>query len=283
MILVTGANGNLGSQTIDFLLEQNPSANVAGLVRNEKKGAELKEKGVEIRIGDYDHYESLLKALKGIDTLLLISSSSLEGRVQQHQNVIDAAQESGVEHLFYTSILQADQLLSPLSKDHLETEKIIKNSGFDHTIYRNTFYGEFLPMYLGEALDTGDWYFPSNGEEINLALRSEMAEGLATGLLNREDHINQTYEITSLQAYSLDDIANLLSKQTGKEITYHDIPVADFKKNLEEAGLPDETIMMSMAVATTFVNGGINYTDEALSDLLGREPSAIEDFLPDVI
>lgn len=283
MILVTGANGNLGSQAIDFLLEQDPSADVAGLVRSEKKGAELKEKGVEIRIGDYDDYQSLLEAMEGIDTLLLISSSSLEGRAQQHQNVIDAAEESDVEHLFYTSILMADKLLSPLSKDHHETEKNIKDSGFDYTIYRNTFYGEFLPMYLGDALETGDWYFPSDGEEINLALRSEMAEGLAAGLLNQEDHIDQTYEITSGQACSLNEIADQLSEETGKEITYHDISVAQFKENLEEAGLPNEAIMLSMAVATTFVNGGLNFTDTAMAELLGRKPADIEDFLPEVI
>jgi NAD(P)H dehydrogenase (quinone) len=283
MILVTGANGHLGSQTIDFLLEQDPPAEIAGLVRSKEKGVELKKKGVEIKIGDYNDYDSLLEAMDEPDTLLFISSSSLKGRVQQHQNVIDAAEETGISHIFYTSILLADDQLSPLAPDHEKTETFIKDSGIDYTIYRNTFYGEFLPMYLGDALETGDWYFPSDGEEINLALRSEIAEGLAAGLFNQKDHVDQTYEITSGQAYSLDEIADLLSKETGKEITYHDIPIANFKENLEEAGLPNETIMMSMAVATTFVNGGINYTDPALSDLLGREPAPVEGFLPNVI
>ncbi len=54
MILVTGANGHLGSQTIDFLLQNNSSTEIAGLVRSEEKGAELREKGVELRIGDYN-------------------------------------------------------------------------------------------------------------------------------------------------------------------------------------------------------------------------------------
>lgn len=78
MILITGANGHLGSQTIDFLIENNPNADIAGLVRSEEKGAELKEKGVELRIGDYIDYPSIEKAVEGIDTLLLISSSTLK-------------------------------------------------------------------------------------------------------------------------------------------------------------------------------------------------------------
>lgn len=283
MILVTGANGNLGSQAIDFLLEQDSSEDIAGLVRSEEKGADLKDKGVDIRIGDYTDYESLQKAMQNVDTLLLISSSSLEGRVQQHENVINAAEEAEVNHIFYTSIVHADEELSPLSPDHHETEKILKQAGIDYTIYRNTFYGEFLPMYLGDALDTGEWYFPSGGQKINLALRSEMAEALANGLLSQAKHKNEVYEITSGQAYDLEEIAGLISKETGKDITYHDLPIADFQKNLEKAGLPDETIAMSTAVATTFVNGALNYTDDALTSLLGREPAAIEDFLPDVL
>lgn len=283
MILVTGANGHLGSQTIDNLFEIDSETEVAGLVRSEEKGAELREKGVDIRIGDYNDKASLNKALRGIDKLLLISSSTIEGRVKQHNNVINAAKESGVQHIFYTSIVQCDKLLSPLSESHNETEKLIYSSEIPYTIYRNTFYGEFLPMYFGDALETGEWYFPSDGQKINLALRSEMAEALANGLSESSKHKNKVYEITANKAYGLDEIADLVSTEIGKDITYHDLPVADFKNNLQEAGLPEETVMLSVGVAATFVNGGLNYSDDALSSLLGREAANIETFLPDVL
>ncbi|MDZ7691990.1 MAG: NmrA family NAD(P)-binding protein [Balneolaceae bacterium] len=221
MILITGANGNLGSQAIDFLLENNSNADIAGLVRSEKKGAELKEKDVEIRIGDYTDYSSMEKAVEGIDTLLLISSSSLDGRVEQHRNVIKAAGESGVNQIFYTSIVEADKKLSPLSPDHAQTEELIKESGIPYTIYRHTFYMEFLPLFLGDALETGQWAFPSDGNPINLALRSEMAEALANGLADPEKHTNSIYEITSGQAYTLNEIADMLSEASGKENHLH--------------------------------------------------------------
>jgi len=197
--------------------------------------------------------------------------------------VINAAVEAEVNHIFYTSIVHADEELSPLSPDHHKTEKVLKQAGIDYTIYRHTFYGEFLPMYLGDALDTGDWYFPSGGQKINLALRSEMAEALSNGLLNRSKHKNEVYEITSGQAYDLEEIADLISKETGGDITYHDISIADFQKNLKKAGMPDETIALSTSVATSFVNGALDYTHDALRTLLGREPAAIEDFLPEVV
>ena len=281
MILVTGANGNLGSQTIDFLLEQKPDANVAGLVRSEEKGAELKEKGVELRIGDYIDYASMRKAVEDVDVVLLISSSTIEGRVEQHKNVIKAAKESGVKQLLYTSIVQADKGLSPLSSDHAETEELIKESGIPYTIHRHTFYTEFLPLFLGEALDTGQWTFPSGGEKINLAYRTEMAEALAKVLEDPGKHKNEIYEITSSKAYTLDELAEMLTKACGKEITYTDVSISEFKSTLEEIGLPDEQIAMSVMTATTFVNGGLNFTFDDLENLLDRKPAGVGSFIED--
>ncbi len=279
MILITGANGNLGSQTIDFLLDKNTDEDIAGLVRSEQKGAELKEKGVEIRIGDYNDYSSIEEAIRGIDTLLLISSSTLEGRAKQHKNVIEAAGQAGVNQVFYTSIVKADRELSPLSPDHAETEKLIRDSGIPYTIYRHAFYTEFLPLFLGNALETGQWAFPSNGNPINLALRSEMAEALANGLADSEKHKNSIYEITSSKAYTLDEIAGMLSEATGKEITYTDIPVSEFKNTLEEIGLPEEQIAMSVMTAQTFVNGALDFTFDDMEKLLGRKPTGLDTFV----
>ncbi|MEX0609646.1 MAG: SDR family oxidoreductase [Balneolaceae bacterium] len=279
MILITGANGSLGSQTINFLMDKNPDSDIVGLVRSEEKGAKLKKKDVEIRIGDYNDYPSLEKAVVGIDTLLLISSSTLEGRVAQHKNIIKAARKAGVKQIFYTSIVQADKKLSPLSLDHAETEELIKESGIPYTIYRNTFYAEFLPLFLGDALETGEWAFPSDGKAINLALRSEMAEALANGLADFEKHENSIYEITSGRAYTLVEIAEMLSNSFGKEITYTDISVSEFKNMLKEIGLPEEQIAMSVMTATTFVNGALNFTYDDLEKLLGREPAGLESFI----
>ncbi|MDX1565705.1 MAG: SDR family oxidoreductase, partial [Phycisphaeraceae bacterium] len=279
MILVTGANGHLGSQTIDYLRKINPEADIAGLVRSEEKGSELREQGVELRIGDYTDYASMQSALREIDVVLLVSSSTLEGRVGQHGNVIKAAEENGVEQIYYSSMLRAEKELSPLAADHAETERLLKGSGIPYTIFRHTFYTEFLPLFLGDAMETGRWTFPSGGEKINLAYREEMAEALANGLGEHENHKNRTYEITSSDAYTLDEIAEMLSESAGREITYTDVSVADFEQALEQAGLPDDQIAMSVMTATTFVNGALNFTYDDLETLLGRKPAGVETFI----
>lgn len=281
MILVTGANGHLGSQTINFLLDEDPDADIAGLVRSKEKGAELEAKDVEIRIGDYNDYPSIEEALKGVDTLLLISSSSLEGRVEQHKNVIDAAQAEGIEQIFYTSILKADQKLSPLSEDHANTEELIKDSDIPYSIFRHTFYTEFLPLFLGDALETEQWRFPSDGQKINLAMRTEMAEALANALADPEKHKNEIYEITSNQAYTLPEITHMINDNSGNMITYSEVSVPKFEDELKQAELPEDQQAMTMSVAKTFANGGLNFTYDHLEQLLGREPTGLKDFIKD--
>jgi NAD(P)H dehydrogenase (quinone) len=71
MILVTGATGNLGKATINSLLNRGISANnIAALVRDESKSAVLKSKGIQVRIGDYQHFESLKSAFQDVEKLL---------------------------------------------------------------------------------------------------------------------------------------------------------------------------------------------------------------------
>lgn len=283
MILITGANGHLGSQTIDYLLDRGISEQLGGLVRSEEKGSALKEKGVELKIGDYTDFRSMQQAMKEVDTLLLISSSTMEDRVQQHRNAIQAAADEGVQQIFYTSMLQADKELSPMAHDHARTEEILKKSGVPYSIYRHTFYTEFLPLFWGDALKTGEWRFPSGGQKINLAYRSEMAEALANGLEKPGHHKNNIYEITSLKAYSLEEIAEMMSRAAGREITYVDVPVPKFANNLEKAGLPKEQVVMSVMTAKTFANGALNYTFQDLENLLGRPPAGIESFISEYI
>ncbi len=283
MILITGANGHLGSATIDFLLEKTPDSNIAGLVRSEEKGAELKKKGVEIRIGDYFDTASLDEAMKGINTLLLISTSTMEDRVKQHENVIKAAKKAGVKHVYYTSMLQVEKGLSPLNPVHHETEKIIKSSELSYTIHRHTFYTEFFPMFLGDALETGNWKFPSNSQKANFALRTEMAEALANGLSEPGNHKNKIYEITSAKAYTFEEYASILSEATGKDITYTDVSVETFVEGLKNAGLPDETIAMSQISAATVANGALVHTSDDLETLLGRKPTNTAEFIKEFV
>jgi NAD(P)H dehydrogenase (quinone) len=283
MILITGANGHLGGATIDFLLRKNPNTKIKALVRNEDKGKDLKAKGVEIAIGDYLNYDSLVNVMKGVETLLLVSSSTMGDRYAQHANAIKAAKQNGVKHIVYTSFLKAN----PNSKfsagiDHYKTEEDIKNSGMTYTIMRNTYYADFLPNIIGNAVESGGIYYSAGNAKVNFTLRNEMAEANAVVLSNPTAHQNKIYEITSASKYTFDDIASMLSEITGKQIKYVDIPVEALKENIIKFGMPKEVAELMGSIAESMKAGEFDFIDPTLEKLIGRKPTDLKDFLKNV-
>ena len=105
--LVTLANSHFGTLAIETLLKEVPAKNIIGTVRDLKKGEKLKAKGIEIRVADYSKPETLKAAFKGVDKILFISSIPGQAvpRDIQHKNVVDAAKESGVKFIAYTSLI----------------------------------------------------------------------------------------------------------------------------------------------------------------------------------
>ena len=158
-LLITGATGQLGSQIVSELTAKYPIAQLSVLARSSEKGLPFTEKGITVKIGNYQDPSSLVEAMQGIDSVLLISSSDFNDRIGQHKNVIDAAKAAGVQHIFYTGVAIKDietSPLKPLLGDHFETEEYIKQSGLTYTFLRNSLYADVVPMFIGaNVLETG--------------------------------------------------------------------------------------------------------------------------------
>ena len=97
MIVVSASTGEFGRLVIDRLLALLPSQELAIAVRNPQKAADLAERGVDVRYGDYDQPASLRAAFDGADRLLFISSPLGDlsgGRVAQHRAIVAAARHT---------------------------------------------------------------------------------------------------------------------------------------------------------------------------------------------
>lgn len=284
MILITGATGHLGTAVIEHLLKTVNPDEIIALARNESKAAKWKEKGINVRIGDYTNIDSLISAFRGVDKLLLISTSSNDG-LKEHGNVVTAAKAANVAHILYTSGALNQQVSSAnpdqLMDSYRLTEDLITGSGLTYTIFQNCLYAETIPFFIGEQVFDNGIFFPAGEGKSAFAKRAEMGEAMAN-VLTADGHENKTYLITGGQSYSFREIAQMLSELSGKGITYTSPDPLVFKSQLKEYGVSEEDIYFSTMFAAGIKNNEYDVYDSTLERLLGRTPVSLKDYLKEV-
>lgn len=222
MIGITGVTGNLGSYVAD-LVDKKGIASVH-LARSPER-AKIYE-SAEIRRMSYTNTPEVVEALKGIDILLMVSARENPERVKEHKEFLNAAKLAGVQHIVYTSFYGADEKATfTLSRDHAHTEAYIKELGFTYTFLRDNFYLDFL---IDIALENGEIRGPAGSGLVSAVARKDTSRVAAEILLNPKEWENQSLNLTGPENLSMQEIVALLSKESGKTITYVD-------ESLEEA------------------------------------------------
>ena len=279
-ILVTGATGHLGISVIDTLIKKVPPHDILALVRKEEKQLELKAKGFQAHLGNYDDLKSMEKAMTGVDTVLLISSTDEGDRMQQHRNVVDAAKIAGVKCIAYTSRSLHDKatLSNQLMLEHFYTEDYIKESGLNYTIFRNALYMDVLPLFVGKQVFETGIFQPAGDGKVAFALRKEMGEAMANVLMS-EPCSSKVYRFTGSEAYSFDHVAAVLSQLSGKEVKYKSVDIPAFEAMMKQKGLPDSVIKKIIDFNTDIKNEQEAEVTLDLEHYLGRQPANLSEGL----
>lgn len=267
-IALTGATGSLGRLVIDELLARDvPSSGIVAIVRAPAKAADLANRGVVIRQGDYTDPTGWVDALRGVDKLLLISVSGA-GASAAHRTVIDAAATSQVGFLAYTSILNADRTANPLAPEHLLTERLIEAAGIPHAILRNAWYHELYTRLLPQYLATGEVVGSTGEGRISGAARADFAAA-AAAVLTDDDVTSRIYELGG-PAFTLGELAATLAEVVGRPIVHRNLADADYVAELRAAGMGGAAQLLADADASIRA-GDMETTSTALAPLAGRE------------
>jgi NAD(P)H dehydrogenase (quinone) len=267
MIAITGATGQLGRLVIEQLLQNIPANQLIALVRNPAKASDLQARGLQVRAADYTQPAALEAALQGVEKLLLISSSEVGQRLEQHRNVVAAAKKSGVRLLAYTSILNAQDSQMDLAHEHRETEQLIKASGIPFILLRNGWYTENYTAGIPTALQFNVLLGSAGDGKISLAARADYAAAAAKVLV-RDDQAGKIYELAGDAE---------LSRQTGKQIPYNNLPEAEYRGILQNAGLPDWLASLLASSDASAAQGALFDESHQLSQLIGRATTPLAD------
>ncbi|ATL29759.1 NAD(P)H-binding protein [Streptomyces formicae] len=276
-IVVTGATGHLGRLVVEGLLAARvPAGEIAAVVRDKDKAADLAERGVELRVADYSAPETLRGAFAEGDRVLLISGSEVGRRVPQHRAVVEAARAAGVALLAYTGILGGPDADFDLAAEHKETERIILDSGLPHVFLRNGWYHENYTEHLAPVLAHGAVVGSAGDGRIASASRADYAAA-AVAVLTGEGHEGKTYELSGDVAWSLAEYAAEVAARSGKDISYANVPAEEHLAALTGAWVPEPMAAMLVDVDAAIGRGRLAGTSGDLARLIGRPTTPLAD------
>ncbi|OMP66272.1 SDR family oxidoreductase [Domibacillus epiphyticus] len=281
-MLVTGATGKLGTKVVETLLNTVPANQLALSVRNPEKAEELRSRGVEVRIGDFDRPETLDAAFAGIDRLLMISADGdNETRIRQHTNAVAAAERARVKFIAYTSIANAMESKNFLAPTHKATEEAILKTGIPYSFLRNNWYLENESSSIQGVLAGAPWVTSAGTGKVGWALQQDYAEA-AAAVLSGEGHENTVYELSG-KLLTQDELVSALGAILGKEVLVQQVNDSAYAEIMKGAGVPDFLIPMLVGIQKDIREGTLEIESNDFEKLLGRPAAPINEGLTQIV
>jgi NAD(P)H dehydrogenase (quinone) len=272
MLLVTGASGHVGRRVAELLAAQGHPLRL--MTRSPERAPELPDARV-VR-ADYAEPATLDAAFVGINAAFLVSGYARPGeRARLHGNAIQAAARASVSHLVYLSFQGASPTSKfPMSRDHYQTEGILKGSGIPFTALRDNLYMDLIPEMFDEQ---GRIRGPAGQGRVAWVAREDVARAVAAALLQRGE-TSRAYDLTGPEALTLAETAARLSTLTGRDLRYEEETVEEGRAWRKRLGAPDWEVETWLGSYEAIAAGELERTSDAILRLTGREPYTLEGY-----
>ena len=231
----------------------------------------------QVRATQYADDPSTVEALEGVDVLFMVSATESPDRVEVHRAFVDAAKKAGVEHIVYTSFLEASpDAVFTYARDHWHTEEHIKASGMDWTFLRRF----PLPGILRRARRFGGRSAaPPPGGDARPSRKTDVARSAAAVLADPAAHASQTYNLTGPEALTMNDFARVYEEETGRKVRYIDETVEEAYESRASYGAPEWEVDAWVSTYTAIAAGELDIVSDSVEFLTGRKPVDFHDLL----
>jgi NAD(P)H dehydrogenase (quinone) len=208
-LVVTGASGQLGRRVAEIALETCRPDRLILVTRNPQALASFAARGAAVRFGDFDDPRQLGDAFAGGGRMLLISTTDLARRSEQHRTAIQAAVTAGIEHVIYTSMVSPEPANpAVVAASHRLTEQALSESGIGWTVLRNSLYADYQLPEATRAIATGVLLHNRGAGRIAYVAREDCAAA-AAAVLTAGGHDGEIYDITGPELYDAAALASL--------------------------------------------------------------------------
>ncbi|WP_274561923.1 SDR family oxidoreductase [Streptomyces spiramyceticus] len=277
VIAVTGATGQVGRRVARGLAAADPDARPALrlLCRDPSRLPDLPG-AVKAAPAAYGDADAMRAAIDGADTLFLVSAHESADRVREHKSAVDAAVAAGVQRIVYLSLLgAAPDATFTFARDHWHTEQYIRATALRHTFLRDSFYQAAFPAMTGED---GVMRGPGGDGRVSAVAHEDVADAAVAVLLG-EGHDGATYDLTGGEALSLAEIAQELSRVTGRTVTYVPETREEAYASRERYGAEAWEVAGWVSSYEAIANGEMAAVSDAVPRLTGHPAKTFAEYL----
>ena len=277
MILVIGATGKVGGGVVRELLAR--KVPLRAMVRDPRRGADLRERGVPVIVGNMALPETLDAAFEGVRRVFVASSPD-PSQVEMERHLLGAAQRQRVEQCVRMSVLGArpDAPVS-LLRWHARSEEQFAASGMPHANLRCA---SFMQNFLGDAptvREEGRLYGSIGDARVAYVDVGDIA-AVAVGVLTTPIGTGaRTLEVTGPASLTMQQVVETISRVTGHRVASVHLSRHEARDRFVRGGFPEWLADDLVALGDEFAGGSNATVTDVVRTVGGREPRTFEAFV----
>ncbi len=280
MILVTGPNGNVGTELTQLLIWRGDTAFRVASRHPEGLRKQFGAEVPSVKLDFLDH-ATWPAALEGIDSVFLLFPLPHPQTAKRHMvPFVQACRAAGVRQMVYLSVPGADRM--PVIP-HFHTEKAIRESGMDYTILQSSYFSQNLIRDIAthwvDIAQRDEIFIPARAGRHSFIDSRDVGEAALNVMREPAAHHNRTYVITGPANLTFGEVAQIMSEELGRPIRYANPSLPAFWWRLKRRGVTGD-VLFFMCVTYVLGRSGKNgpMTGE-LPKLLARAPYTVRDFV----
>jgi uncharacterized protein YbjT (DUF2867 family) len=289
-ILVAGAAGRVGGvggAVVERLRRRNLP--VRALVhRDDERADALRATGAEVVVGDLTRAEDVAQALAGCRRLYFgmgVSAPYLEATVTAAAVARDRGDLEVFVNISQMTVSQMSLTAmtdSPQQRQHWLGEQVLNWSGLPVVHIRATVFlqNPFFTTWAAESIARdGTIRLPFGQGRTSPVDVADVAEVITTILASPTAHVGRVYELTGPRSQDMRTHAAEYSKALGRPVTYVDVPLDEWERELQTWGLPHHLFGHILTMARLHAAGRYDRLTGDVEAITGRPATGTRDFV----
>tara|TARA_R110000772_G_scaffold146645_1_gene256826 strand:+ start:12515 stop:13381 length:867 start_codon:yes stop_codon:yes gene_type:complete len=278
MILLTGASGLVGRQTMAALLKAGHT--VKALTSSQDSAKQLLSAGAQhTSVGNLRNEQDLRKAVKDVDTIIHIPPNIVEDEAEMGCRLVDVAEAAGIAHFVFMSCYHSHPADIPSHHNKLLVEDALYRSNLNFTVLQPCMFMQNLELIWPQVESSGVLAWPwSHQQKLAMIDIEDVAQALSNVVGNLRFY-GGTFELCSGDSLTVTEMAAILAIELQRPIRADQLDAKEWVAHMSAQGFSPWTLANIMKMVSFFNDYGYRGGNSlSLRNILNREPNHYSEY-----